>query len=154
VKFVRRSRGLVLTLLLVLLAEVGLSVAKHSLELKELSPAVTAAMFVLGLVGYLVLKTILHRARKPETLEIGRRGLLITQPEAVPFALAWRMIREADLVNGRSQQQWRFALKNGGQTVLTEGDFSREQWKRVSTELERKLRARNIPVRVVQSANG
>lgn len=146
-KFVRRSRGLFITLILLVCAEAGLFAVHQSLQFKGFSTAVSIVMTVVGIVVYLVLKLILHQMRKPETLEIGRRGLLITKPEAVPWALAWRMIREATFDPG-TPQQWRFALKTGGEATLLEGDFSREQWKKFSTQLERKLRAKKITVTV------
>ena len=68
------------------------------------------------------------------------------------MALAWRMIREADLEQG-SPAQWRFHLKNGGVALLQEDKFSREQWKKISAQLERKFKARKIPVRVVSGGS-
>jgi hypothetical protein len=147
VKFVRRSRGLFITLVLLIGAEAGLIAAHQSLQFQGFSTGVSIATALVGICVFVLLKRVLLQSRKPETLEICRRGLLITQPETVPFALAWRMIREASFEPG-TPQQWRFRLKSGGETILQEGDFSREQWKRFSAQLERKLRTRKIPVRV------
>jgi hypothetical protein len=46
-------------------------------------------------------------------------------------------------------RQWRFSLKTGGEVALREDAFTRERWKKLSAELQRKLKAKKIPVRVV-----
>src|SRR6185295_11080423 len=139
------SRGLFVTLFLLVIAEIALGVARHSFELPWLSGALAAVTTALGIAVYIVLQVMLLRIRKPETLDIGRRGLLITRKDAVPVALAWRMIRDAVFETG-SPQRWRFALKSGGEMTLSQGDFSQEQWKKFSEQLDRKLRARKITV--------
>jgi hypothetical protein len=99
----------------------------------------------------LVLAVIVHLLRQrqtsKETLDIGRRGFLVTQPHAVPLAVAWRAIRSADLEQ-KDCWQWRFALKTGGEVMLREDAFTREQWKKLSGELQQAA-AKKIPVRVV-----
>ena len=43
----------------------------------------------------------------------------------------------------------RFSLKNGNSVILREATFTREQWKKICTQLEKNFKARKIPVRVM-----
>jgi hypothetical protein len=124
-----------------------LKVSELSLSQKWLSTGLSILLLLVSCGLYCGLHLLKHRLRARETLEIGRRGLMITHPEEAPVALAWRMIQAADLVPG-PPSYWSFRLKNGGQMLLREAEFSREQWKKICTQLERKLRARKVPVQV------
>lgn len=149
-KFATRFRGAAVGVVLAgILGHILLKAGQHSVAFEWTSSTLLAAgIFFLALLAYVGLHLFAVRARGRETLEIGRRGFTITEPHSIPFALAWRMIREADLVQ-EDCWRWRFRLKNGNEVSLIESAFTREVWKKLSVQLERKLKAKNIPVRVI-----
>ncbi|MBI3855309.1 MAG: hypothetical protein HY293_06425 [Planctomycetes bacterium] len=126
---------------------VALKFSAETLQHGWLPTAVSIGLLFVSLLAFTLLHLVRHRYQERETLEIGRRGFMITQPDTLPFALAWRMIKTADLEQ-KECWQWRFSLKTGGEVRLMEDAFPREQWKKISAELQRKLKARKIPVRV------
>jgi hypothetical protein len=148
VKFVTPARGALFALLAVVLVHLLLKICEVNLSQGWLSPVLSIGLLLFSCGLYAAVHLLRHRIRGRQTLEIGRRGFMITQPDTVPFALAWRMIRTADLEGG-TPAQWRFGLKNGNIVTLREATFTREQWKKICTQLEKKFRARKIPVRVM-----
>jgi hypothetical protein len=148
VKFVTRARGAVVLGAVLIGVHALLTLSRHSLERDWMPTAVSVGLLVFACLLFVLVNVYRGRVKGQETLEIGRRGLMITEPNTVPYALAWRMIRSADLQQS-VPQQWRFLLKTGGEVLLLEEAFSREQWKKISAQLERKFKARGIPVRVI-----
>jgi hypothetical protein len=152
-KYVTPARGALFALLAMVLVHLLLKASEVNLSQGWLSTALSVGLVLVSCGLYAVVHFLRHRIKGRETLEIGRRGFMITQPNAVPFALAWRMIRTADLESG-TPAQWRFCLKNGDLVLLREATFTREQWKKICTQLESKFRARKIPVRVMGPGSG
>jgi len=148
-KFTTKGGGLALgAAVLYAVVHVGFKLSMESLQHSWAPTALSVGLLVVALTLAAAVHLMRQRVAGRETLEIGRRGLLVTAPDAVPLAVAWRAIRSADLEQ-KECWQWRFALKTGGSVVLREDAFHREQWKKFSTELQRTLKAKNIPVRVV-----
>jgi len=123
-KFVTTARGAfvigIAAIGVKFLLEVSLKSIQHDLMPVVLSIGLALVFFVV----LILLHMNRHRFKGRKTLEIGRRALLLTGPDIVPFALAWRMIRAADL-DLSGPQQWRFSLKTGGEFLLREEIFSR-----------------------------
>ena len=142
--------------LLLLLAGVGahsvISLSEHSMRQNWVSTGLSIGLFLLGCGLFCAVHFLKVRTRGKQTLEIGRRGWMVTGKNQVPVALAWRMIRSAELVPG-APAHWVFELKNGSSMMLFESEFTREQWKTICAQLERKLRARKIPVSVRKASS-
>lgn len=148
-KVVRRSQGAILVVIAALLVHVVFSFSHFSLEhgLLPTAAAVTALILSFGLLGWV---TTRKDRMKMETLEIGRRGLMISESNQPPFALGWTMIREAEFEPSQPQY-WRFIKKTEGVVILREESCSPAQWKQMSDELHRKFKVRKIPVTVLLS---
>ena len=146
-KVVRRSQGAILIVIAALLVHIAFGLSHFSLEHGLLPTAASVAALILsfGLLGWV---TVRKDRMKTETLEFGRRGLMISEPDHPPFALAWKMIREAEF-EPSAPQYWRFIKKTEGVVILREESCSPAQWKQLSDELHRKFKARKIPVTVL-----
>jgi hypothetical protein len=127
---------------------VGLKLSMESLRHDWAPTLLSVGLLVVALALAVLVHVLRRRQASKETIEIGRRGLLVTAPETVPLAVAWRAIKSADLEQ-RECWQWRFELKTGGAVFLREDAFDREKWKKFSAELQRTLAAKKIPVRVL-----
>jgi hypothetical protein len=150
-KFTTKGGGIAIAGALVYAAvHVGLKLSMESLQRDWTPTLLSVGLILVALVLAVIVHLLRQRQTSKETIDIGRRGFLVTQPDAVPFAVAWRAIRSADLEQ-KDCWQWRFALKTGGDVMLREDAFTREQWKKLSGELQRKLAAKKIPVRVVSA---
>ena len=148
-KFTTKGGGIALGgALLFALVHVGLKLSTESLQHSWAPTALSVGLVGVALVLSVVVHMLRQRQAGRETIEVGRRGFLVTQPDTVPLAVAWRAIASADFEQ-KERWQWRFTLKTGGAVLLREEAFSPEQWKKLSAELQRKLKAKNIPVRVV-----
>jgi hypothetical protein len=149
VKFTAKGGGIAIAGAIVYaVVHVGLKVSMESLQHEWAPTLLSVGLLVAALALFVLVHFLRHRQAGWETIEIGRRGLLVTQAQTVPIAVAWRAIRSADLEQ-KERWQWRFTLKTGGEVFLREEAFTREHWKKLSAELQRKLAAKKIPVRVV-----
>jgi len=148
-KFTTKGGGIALGAALVYaVVHIGLKLSMDSLQHSWAPTALSVGLLVVALALAALVHVLRQRQAGRETIDIGRRGFLVTQPDTVPLAVAWRAMKSADLEQ-KECWQWRFALKTGGEVTLREDAFTREQWKKLSAELQRKLKAKNIPVRVV-----
>jgi len=148
-KFTTKSGGIAIGgAVLFALVHVGLKLSTESLQHGWAPTALSIGLIVVALILSGLVHVMRQRQAGRETIEIGRRGFLVTQPDTVPIAVAWRAMKSADLEQ-KECWQWRFALKTGGDVTLREDAFTGEQWKKLSAELQRKLKAKNIPVRVL-----
>jgi hypothetical protein len=149
VKFTTKGGGIAIAGAIVYaVVHVGLKVSMESLQQHWAPTLLSVGLLVLALALFVLVHFLRQRHAGRETIEIGRRGLLVTQPETAPIAVAWRAIRSADLEQ-KDRWQWRLTLKTGGEVLLREEAFAREHWKKLSAELQRKLQAKKIPVRVI-----
>jgi hypothetical protein len=148
-KFTTKGGGIAIgAAVLFALVHVGLKLSTESLQHGWAPTALSIGLIIVALILAGLVHVMRQRQAGRETIEIGRRGFLVPQPDTVPVAVAWRAMKSAEFEQ-KECRQWRFVLKTGGEVTLREDAFTGEQWKKLSAELQRKLKAKNIPVRVL-----
>lgn len=150
VKIVRRAQGAILLVVATVVIHLVFSFSHFSFQhdLMPTAASVTVLILALCLMAWITIRQ--ERTKRTETLEVSRRALVILVKGKPPFALAWKMIREAEL-EPSPPQYWRFVKKTGDSVFLREENCSRQQWTKLSDEIHRKLTARKVPVTVLLS---
>ncbi len=84
----------------------------------------------------------------PGSVTFDRYGFTVIGPTGVSQRISWRLLLRA-VLEQRPQWRWRFVLKGPMEMIVPSDPYTREQWKDLSEEFTRRLKRRNVEVRVL-----